>query len=67
MKKISTNDLRHPGYSKKYHTGKKCIEPGCNEPAGTLWGYYWCPKHDIERKKRITSSMEEILQEMEER
>lgn len=27
--------------SSKYHTGKLCFEPGCENPAGTAWGPHW--------------------------
>ena len=64
MNKISTYDLRHPGYDKKFHTGKMCIAPGCDKPAGTKWGYHWCPIHDIERREKISSSIKKILQGM---
>lgn len=39
---------------------KKCIEPGCNESAGTPWTHLWCLAHDEERRARITESMERI-------
>lgn len=37
-----------------------CIEPGCNEPAGTPWGPHWCEKHDQERRDRITKQLREL-------
>ncbi len=46
-------DPTHIGNNTGYHTGKACIEDGCNEPAGTLWGPYWCFKHNIKRIDRI--------------
>ena len=33
----------------------------CNEPAGTLWGPYWCPEHDKERLDRISRNLVEIV------
>jgi hypothetical protein len=61
---MSYNDLEDRGNSEKYHTGKKCIEPGCNEPAGTAWSPYWCVKHNIERMDRIGRQMAEIERQM---
>ncbi len=55
------DDIRHPGYSPEYHTGKSCIEIGCNKPAGTAWTPYWCAEHDIERKKRISSNLDSMI------
>lgn len=53
-------DPNNKGNSSKYHTGKPCIEPGCNEPAGTAWGPYWCQKHNAERLNRISEQLEKI-------
>jgi hypothetical protein len=53
-------DPNAEGNSAKYHTGKPCIEPGCNEPAGTGWGPHWCFKHNVERIDRISRQMEQI-------
>lgn len=41
-------------------SGRMCDETPCAEPAGTLWGPYWCPAHDEERLDRITASLEDI-------
>ena len=54
-------NLDHEGYNSKYHTGKKCVEDGCDKLAGTAWGKYWCAKHDIERRERIGKSLENML------
>lgn len=45
----------------------KCVEPGCNEEAGTPWTPYWCKKHDKERRERISKSLEEISQKFKEK
>lgn len=42
-------------------SGRVCIEPGCNQTAGTLWGPLWCPEHDKERLDRIDASLAEIM------
>jgi len=60
-------DPNHEGNSAKHHTGKSCIEPGCNAPAGTLWGKYWCFKHNVERIKHIGSQLENIRIKLEKR
>ena len=53
-------DPHHPGNSAKHHTGKPCIEAGCNKPAGTMWSPHWCFKHNVERMKHIDRQMEDI-------
>ena len=42
----------------------KCIEPGCEEPAGTPWTHLWCPAHDEERRARITASLERMSESL---
>lgn len=42
----------------------KCIEPGCDEPAGTPWTPLWCAAHDEERRARITASLERVSEAM---
>jgi hypothetical protein len=58
---IAFEDPNHEGNSPKYHTGKPCIEPGCDKPAGTWWSPYWCFEHNVERIKRVTRQFDEIL------
>lgn len=53
------NDINCEENSPKYHTGKKCIEKGCNNPAGTAWSPYWCVDCNIKRMDRITAQLEE--------
>jgi len=53
-------DPDHKGNSSKYHTGKPCIVPGCNKPAGTHWGPPWCFEHNVHRIKRIARDLENI-------
>lgn len=56
-------DYKNPhsyGNSSVYWTGKKCIEKGCTENAGTNWSPYWCWKHNAERMDRIDSSLNDI-------
>ena len=47
----------HEGNSSKYHTGKTCIKPGCNNPAGTTWSPYWCFECNVKRIKRIDGQL----------
>ena len=54
---------KHIGNSRKYHTGKLCAFPGCEEPAGTAWSPFWCFKHNVDRIKRISKQFEDILNE----
>ena len=51
----------YEGNSSKYHTGKKCIERGCEKPAGTTWSPYWCFEHNVERIKRVDEGFENIM------
>lgn len=44
--------------SELYHTGKPCIELGCDEPAGTAWSPHWCFSHNVERLRRIGEKLE---------
>ena len=58
-------DMSHPnctaGHVCQRPSGRECIERGCQEAAGTIWGPYWCPEHDRERLDRITASLEALL------
>lgn len=53
MKLVPCYDPNHEGNSAAYHTGKPCIEKGCERPAGTWWSKVWCFEHNVERMKRI--------------
>jgi hypothetical protein len=44
---------------------RKCVERGCNEPAGTKWSPHWCERHDAERRARITKQLEDLVAESE--
>lgn len=44
-------------------SGRSCAE-GCDQPAGTLWGPYWCPDHDSQRLARISAQMENLFGEV---
>ena len=48
--------------SSRYHTGKKCIESGCSNPAGTAWSPHWCFECNVKRMKRISLSLRNIRQ-----
>ena len=54
-------DPLHPGNSSAFHTGKKCIEPGCTRPPGTAWSPYWCFEHNVERIQRIDKSVKQLV------
>lgn len=53
-------DPTHPNNSATYHTGKRCVEPGCGNPAGTAWSPYWCQPCNTERMRRIGESLRAI-------
>lgn len=48
------------GNSAEYHTGKRCIESGCEKPAGTAWSPLWCFDHNVERMKRVSASLNRL-------
>ncbi len=58
-------DPDHQANSSLYHRGKTCIEPGCKNPAGTVWSPYWCQKHNAERILRIDREMESLRKQLE--
>lgn len=53
-------DPHHEGNSASHHTGKKCIEKGCDKPAGTAWSHLWCFEHNVERMKRIERNLQDM-------
>jgi len=57
---IAYQDPDHRGNSAKYHTGKSCIESGCERPAGTAWSKYYCFPCNVARIDRITRQLETI-------
>ena len=57
MIKNGYSDPNAPGNGPKYHTGKPCIEPGCNRPAGTAWSPLWCYRHSVERIDGINAAL----------
>lgn len=40
-------------------SGRACID--CGKPAGTKWGFSWCPDCDVIRLDRISKSLEALL------
>lgn len=61
VKKTAYDDLDHKYNSAKYHTGKPCVESGCDLPAGTWWSPLWCQKHNAERIERISKALREEI------
>ena len=59
------DDPQSPGNGPKHHTGKPCIERGCDAPAGTAWSQYWCFKHNVERMNRISASLKRIIRDFD--
>ena len=55
------SDRNDPGNSPKYHTGKPCIVRGCDRPAGTAWGPYWCFEHNVERIDRVSGQLRALV------
>ena len=50
-------DTDNPGNSLAHRTGKRCIESGCGNPAGTGWSPYWCQPCNAKRMLRIGESL----------
>lgn len=51
-------DPNHPHNSAKHHTGKKCIEKGCDKPAGTFWSPFWCQACNARRLTHISDVLQ---------
>ena len=59
-------DPNHRGNSLQHaKLGRKCIERGCNEPAGTAWSPLWCFRHNAERMDRIDAQFERLAKALE--
>ena len=60
MSKMDYKDLNDPGYDISYRSGKTCqYESDCDNPAGTAWGPYVCPKCNVKRLDKIGDFFEE--------
>lgn len=46
-------DPSDPLNAASYHTGKKCVERGCDRSAGTHWSKFWCQPCNAARLGRI--------------
>lgn len=57
---MAFDDPNDPNNGPQFHTGKRCIEQGCDEPAGTAWGPYWCFRHNVERLNRIGDRLDRL-------
>lgn len=57
-------DPCHPSNGVEHNTGKKCIEHGCDKPAGTAWSPYWCQEHNAKRMNEITRSLHEFQEQL---
>ena len=60
---MSYSDRDDPRNGPDYHTGKACIERGCNNPAGTRWSPLWCFECNVARLQRINVQMENIVRQ----
>lgn len=61
MNEGTYSDPKAPGNSSRYHTGKRCIEFGCGNPAGTYWSPHWCVQHNIKRTNRINGKFGKMI------
>lgn len=64
MDKATAHPNCREGHVCQKPSGRPCIERGCYQPAGTLWGPLWCPAHDEERLNRITTSLHNLAEEL---
>lgn len=55
-----------PQNSAKHHTGKPCVERGCDKPAGTHWSPYWCQACNAKRLMRVTDQLELAVEKFDE-
>ena len=44
----------------EYHSGKPCIENGCDNPAGTAWSPLWCQPCNVKRMERIGAALKAV-------
>jgi len=52
------------GHTCQKPSGRVCATEGCELPAGTDWGPYWCPDHDAERIDRISRQFDDIMRQV---
>lgn len=55
---MNYKDPDDEGNSAKYRTGKRCINKGCNNPAGTAWSEHWCFECNVKRMDSIGEFLE---------
>ena len=55
------SDQNHQGNGKEYHTGKLCVEEGCDNPAGTAWSPYFCFACNVKRINRINRQFDALI------
>jgi len=58
-------DPSDPLNGQQHHTGKTCIEHGCENPAGTHWSPYWCQPCNMKRMRRIDNGLKSALAELD--
>lgn len=58
-------DPDNPNNSAAHHTGKKCVEPDCDNPAGTAWSPHWCWQCNAKRLDRVSAGLAAAKQKME--
>jgi hypothetical protein len=51
-------DPNDPLNATSYHTGKKCVERGCDRIAGTHWSKLWCQPCNAARMGRISGFLQ---------
>jgi len=57
-------DPDDPRNGPKFHTGRKCIERGCDKPAGTYWSHLWCFEHNVARMNNISASLNSMVADL---
>ena len=56
----SYEDPHDPLNGPEHRSGGKCIEPGCDRPAGTAWSPFWCQPCNAVRMNRVSKSFADM-------
>jgi hypothetical protein len=57
-------DPNDPRNGAAYHTGKRCVEHGCENPAGTAWSPHWCHLCNVQRIDRINAQFSALAEKL---
>jgi len=60
------DDPTAPQNGAEHHTGKLCIEQGCDKPAGTAWSPFWCQACNAKRLNRVSEQLQLAVEHFDE-